>query len=54
MATKEKDKKDITVLEQILLSKNINTDEIKKKIWSHNPYWYAKGYNEYFFPIKLF
>ena len=51
---RDKDKKDITVLEQILLSKNINTDEIKKKIWSHNPYWYAKGYNEYFFPIKLF
>jgi hypothetical protein len=25
----------------------------KKHIWSHNPYWYAKGYVEYFLPMLL-
>jgi len=48
-----KDKADIAILEEILLSRDIDKDEIKKKIWSHNPYWYAKGYNEYFLPIIL-
>ena len=50
---RDKDRADIAVLEQILLSKGINKDEIIKKVWSHNPFWYAKGYDEYFLPVML-
>ena len=50
---REKDNADIAVLEQILASKGINKDAIRKKVWSHNPYWYAKGYDEYFLPVTL-
>lgn len=50
---REKDKADIGVLTQMLDTYGINKDDIKKKVWSHNPYWYAKGYAEYYFPITL-
>ena len=50
---REKDKADIAILEQILSARGISKDEITKKVWSHNPYWYAKGYEEYFLPITL-
>jgi len=51
--TRDKDKADIAVLEKIMQSKGINKDEIKQKVWSHNPFWYAKGYEEYFLPMTL-
>jgi len=50
---REKDKADILILEQILSSRGICKDDIKKKVWSHNPYWYELGYEEYYFPIRL-
>ena len=48
---REKDKADLAILEQIFVSKGINKDDIKRKVWSHNPFWYAKGYEEHFFPV---
>ena len=51
--TRDKDKADIAILEQIVSSRGIAIDDIKKEVWSHNPYWYAKGYEEYFLPITL-
>ena len=50
---RDRDKADIAILEQILASKDISVDNIRNKVWSHNPYWYAKGYNEYFLPVIL-
>ena len=50
---RDKDRADIAVLESILLARDINKEDIKKKVWSYNPYWYAKGYDEYFLPMTL-
>ena len=50
---RDKDKADILILEKILSSRGICTDDIKKRVWSHNPFWYAKGYEKYYFPICL-
>jgi hypothetical protein len=50
---RDKDKADIATLEQIISSRGIDKNEIMKNVWSHNPYWYAKGYEAYFFPITL-
>ena len=50
---REKDKADVAVLEQIISSRGINKDEIKKKVWSHCPWLYAKGHEECFYPITL-
>ena len=50
---RDKDKEDIKVLTELLAAHEINESEIKKRIWSHNPYWYAKGYAEYFLPMLL-
>jgi len=50
---RDKDRADIETLERILSSRGVNKDEIKKKVWSHNPIWYAKGYEEYYYPILL-
>lgn len=48
-----KDEADIHILREILQSEGIDKKEIYPNIWSHNPYWYAKGYKEYFKPILL-
>jgi hypothetical protein len=50
---REKDKDDIAILEKIISSRNLCKEDIIKNVWSHNPYWYAKGYGDYFFPITL-
>jgi hypothetical protein len=50
---REKDRADIAVLERILAAKGVDVDAIKKKVWSFNPYWYGKGYGEYFFPVGV-
>ena len=50
---RDKDKADIAILEELLSARGINKNEILKKVWSHNPYWYAKGYEEYFLPTIL-
>ncbi|MCI8691186.1 MAG: hypothetical protein HFH91_00285 [Lachnospiraceae bacterium] len=49
--TREKDHLDIAILERLLDGKAEEREEIKKKVWSHNPYWYARGYEEYYFPV---
>ncbi|MDR0272426.1 MAG: hypothetical protein LBI27_03815 [Clostridiales bacterium] len=50
---REKDCLDISILENLLNSQGVDKNEIKKKVWSHNPYWFAKGYKDYYFPITL-
>jgi len=50
---REKDKADVLILEQIILSKGINIDNAIKKVWSHNPYFFEKGFEECYFPIRL-
>ncbi|MCL2603868.1 MAG: hypothetical protein FWD90_05255 [Defluviitaleaceae bacterium] len=50
---RDKDKADIAILDQIIAARGINREELLKNVWSHNPYWYAKGYGDYFFPITL-
>lgn len=47
---REKDYADIAVLEGLL---GEDVDEIRKRVWSHNPFWYVRGYEEYYFPIVL-
>ena len=51
--TREKDMADIEILEQVLFSNGINKKEIEEKVWSYHPYWYAKGYSEYYYPIMV-
>ena len=53
MQAREKDKSDIAVLEQIILAKNIDEKEIRRKIWCHSPYLYEKGYEEYLLPVMF-
>jgi len=50
---REKDRADILILEQVLVAKGIDINDARKKVWSHNPFWYAKGYDEYYFPVRL-
>lgn len=50
---REKDRLDIAILERLLDKTEEEIREIKKKVWSHNPYWYAKGYDEYYFPVLM-
>jgi len=50
---RDKDKVDIAILKQIVLSRGIDISDIRKKVWSHNPYWYAKGYEEYYLLVML-
>ncbi|WBW96467.1 nucleotidyltransferase domain-containing protein [Oceanirhabdus sp. W0125-5] len=47
---REKDKVSIKYLQEILHKENVSPDEIYKWIWSYNPYWYKKGYDEFFRP----
>ena len=51
--TREKDYSDIALLERLLDRNAEEILEIKKKVWSHNPYWYERGYAVYYFPILL-
>jgi hypothetical protein len=50
---RDKDRDDISILDKIVASKGVDKDELIKNVWSHNPYWYAKGYEDYYFPITL-
>ena len=50
---REKDKADTAILESLLLQQDIDKEAIKKYVWSHNPWWYGKGYEAYYFPITL-
>ena len=49
--TRKKDEADIKILKYILDSMGISEVKIYSKIWNHNPYWYAKGYEKYLKPI---
>lgn len=48
---RKKDKADVLILEQILVG--IDIDDARKKVWSHNPHFYEKGFEEYYFPVRL-
>lgn len=50
---RERDHLDIAMLERMLDRKEENIKEIRKRVWSHNPYWFTKGYDEYYYPILL-
>lgn len=50
---RDKDRSDIAILERLLDKTEEEIEEMKKKVWSHNPFWYAKGYEEYYYPILL-
>ena len=50
---REKDNADITILENLLIANETDKNEIKKRVWSFNPFWYAKGYEAYFYPIFI-
>lgn len=47
---REKDKIAIKYLQDMLNSENISSKDIYKWIWSYNPYWYKRGYDEFFRP----
>jgi len=49
---RDKDKADMVILERILSSNGINKKVVEEKVWSHHPYWFTKGYLDYFFPIR--
>lgn len=45
---REKDRGDIAILEGML---GEEAGEIGKRVWSHSPFWSAKGYEEYYYPV---
>ena len=47
---REKDIKMIEWLNRIFDNERINREEILKQIWSYNPYWVKKGYQQYSMP----
>lgn len=50
---RDKDRADMELLGRMLAERGLDKDEIRQKIWSHNPFWYAQGYEEYYYPIRL-
>ncbi len=50
---RDKDIADLAVLKDILLSQGVSEKEIFPQIWGHNPFWYKRGYKEYFFPVLI-
>ena len=47
---REKDISAIKYYQETLKVENISPDDIYKWIWSYNPYWYKRGYSEFFRP----
>ena len=47
---REKDKSAIEYMKVELEKQKINEEDIYKWFWSYNPYWYKKGYDEFFRP----
>jgi hypothetical protein len=50
---RQKDAADLKILQDLLSRYNIPEAEIKKRVWAHNPYWYAQGYEEFYWPVRL-
>ena len=48
---REKDRDAVQYLERIIKKEGISTEDIYKCIWSYNPYWIKKGYEEYAMPM---
>lgn len=51
---REKDRIAIEYLQEILKIENVSPDDIYKWIWSYNPYWFKKGYDEFFRPTVAY
>ena len=47
---REKDQNAVKYMEEKLKAKKILKEDIYKWFWSYNPYWYKKGYDEFFRP----
>jgi len=50
---RKRDKADIAILEQVIAAQGVCKETILTKVWSHNPYWYAQGFEDYSMPITL-
>ena len=51
---REKDHLAIAYWEEILRENGENPEDIYKWIWSYNPFWYKKGYDEFFRPTVAY
>ncbi len=51
---REKDRVAITYLNGAIRNAGISKDEIYKRVWSYNPYWAKRGYDEYALPIVAY
>lgn len=51
---REKDVAAVRYLEEKLRISGIYPDDIYKWIWSYNPFWYKKGYDEFFRPTVAY
>ena len=47
---KEKDQNAVNYMEEKLKAEKILKEDIYNWFWSYNPYWYKKGYDEFFRP----
>lgn len=47
---REKDQNAVNYMEEKLKAEKILKEDIYKWFWSYNPYWYKKGYDEFFRP----
>lgn len=46
-----KDKADLALLSDMLRLRDIDKSEFLGRVWAHNPFWYARGYAEYEYPV---
>jgi hypothetical protein len=46
-----KDSADLALLLDMLRRRGIDKSESLERVWAHNPFWYARGYAEYYDPI---
>lgn len=49
--SRPKDLADLAVLEDLLRDGGIEKTDFLGHVWAHNPFWYARGYAEYEFPV---
>ncbi len=48
---REKDRVDLEKLDGLLHAQKIEKAAFLRHVWAHNPFWYARGYAEYEFPV---
>jgi len=51
---REKDKEAIDYMKEKLQKQNISDEDIYKWFWSYNPFWYKRGYDEFFRPTVAY